>query len=390
MKATALPSLEGLDNLGRRNGVDIRPTLVRVLTDLYVQKPLHTSEEEQHFTELVLRLIEAVDVSTRAIVARKLASYAGAPVKVVRRLARDVPDVAEPVLINSTCLSGLDLLEIINEFGPSYALMIARRTAGSANSSGATARTAAVPNAARPVVSPNTARGDEGHASASDDKLAPAGTETDIRLGELFLVANREERRVILSNLGGGAVQGPAPPWMAGAADVVRRLEAHAMGHHPEAFTMELAGALGFSGETARRLVADPSGEPLLAAVKALGMPSHVLLRVLLFLNPAVGHSVDRVFDLARLYEQISPEAATRLVSSLRESGQGRPAAPSHQPMLALEEAERINRHALDAARRQLGSIPGLPQDARRASPTARITEPRDRAGERRDDPRLR
>jgi len=34
---------------------------VRVLTDLYVQKPTHTSEEERQYTELVLRLIDSVD-----------------------------------------------------------------------------------------------------------------------------------------------------------------------------------------------------------------------------------------------------------------------------------------------------------------------------------------
>jgi hypothetical protein len=388
VKATALPSLEGLDNLGRRNGVDIRPTLVRVLTDLYVQKPLHTSEEEQHYTELVLRLIEAVDISTRAIVARKLANYAGAPIKVVRRLARDVPEVAEPVLINSPCLSGLDLLEIINEFGPNYALMIARRTARGANSSGTAAANGTIPDTLRPA---KTIRGNGVSASAPEDNLPPPAAETDIRLGELFLVTTREERRVILSNLSGGPTQSPAPTWVVGAADVIRRLEAHAMGHHPEAFTMELAGALGFSGEIARRVVGDSSGEPLLVALKALDMPSHVLLRVLLFLNPAVGHSVDRVFDLVRLYDQMLPEAAIQLVNSLREAGRGRPVAPSHQPILAVEEAERVNRHATGAARRQLGSILGSSQ-ARGAGPssTARVTEPRDRAGERRDDPRLR
>ena len=36
------PKLEGLDSLARRDGVDIRPTLIRVLTDLYLQKPSHS------------------------------------------------------------------------------------------------------------------------------------------------------------------------------------------------------------------------------------------------------------------------------------------------------------------------------------------------------------
>src|SRR3982751_3005023 len=82
------PKLEGLDSLARRDGVDIRPTLIRVLTDLYVQKSAHNSEEERHYTELVLRLIDSVDLATRVTIAKKLGAYAGAPPAVARRLAR--------------------------------------------------------------------------------------------------------------------------------------------------------------------------------------------------------------------------------------------------------------------------------------------------------------
>ena len=69
-----LPNLNGLVELANRDGVDIRPTLLRVMTDLYVQKPKHTDQEEQHFTELALRLIDLVDAKTRAIVADKIAA----------------------------------------------------------------------------------------------------------------------------------------------------------------------------------------------------------------------------------------------------------------------------------------------------------------------------
>ena len=37
----------------------MRSALLRVLTDLYVQKPKHTADEERHYTELALRLIES-------------------------------------------------------------------------------------------------------------------------------------------------------------------------------------------------------------------------------------------------------------------------------------------------------------------------------------------
>ena len=38
------------------SGVDIRPTLLRAMVDLYVQKQTHTEQEEQQFTKLALRL----------------------------------------------------------------------------------------------------------------------------------------------------------------------------------------------------------------------------------------------------------------------------------------------------------------------------------------------
>ena len=41
-----IPNLDGLTELANRDGVDIKPTLLRVMTDLYAQKPVHTVEEE--------------------------------------------------------------------------------------------------------------------------------------------------------------------------------------------------------------------------------------------------------------------------------------------------------------------------------------------------------
>src|ERR1044071_5979178 len=104
--------LEGLDSLARRDGVDTRPTLLRVLTDLYVQKPSHTPEEERHYTELALRLIDAVDVTARATVAARLARHVNAPLPVLRRLARDTLEVARPILEQSKQLSHSDLFNV--------------------------------------------------------------------------------------------------------------------------------------------------------------------------------------------------------------------------------------------------------------------------------------
>jgi hypothetical protein len=56
-------------------------------------------------------------------------------------------------------------------------------------------------------------------------------------------------------------------------------------------------------------------------------MPAAVFQRVLLFLNPTVGQSVERVYELARLYDEMQPAAAQRMLTIWRQSGvQRRPA----------------------------------------------------------------
>src|SRR6202047_2799637 len=80
------PGFDGLMTLSRREGVDIRPTLLRVLTDLYVQASVHSDDETRQFVELTSRLIDQVDDATRAAVRARLAVYPGTPVEVLRRL----------------------------------------------------------------------------------------------------------------------------------------------------------------------------------------------------------------------------------------------------------------------------------------------------------------
>ena len=358
LKSPAYPNLEGLDRLALRSGVDIRPTLVRVLTDLYLQKPTHTPEEERHYTELVLRFIDRVDVGTRKIVAAKLANYASAPAAVVRRLARDVLEVAQPILEHSPQLTGSELLAIIAELGPQYAAVIARRLQIGRQAK-APAQQASVASASKAAARPSHAAGDsppEADAPALPESPAGAamrltGLDSDLRLGDLFLAAAPAERRLILSNLD-GAADPPLSCATAQSSDAVRRLETAALQRKPAEFMRALERALGISAQHAHRMVTDEGGEPLLVAAKALGMAPDVVLRILLFLTPVIGQSVTRVFDLAKLYDAMTRAAALRLVASLRSASASRRWA-SYRPVLAKDEPERGL--ANEAARRAAG-----------------------------------
>src|SRR5438105_6524725 len=84
--APLFPGFDGLMTLSRREGVDIRPTLLRVLTDLYVQTSAHSADEERQFVELTSRLIEQVDDATRAAVRARLSVYPATPAEIMNKL----------------------------------------------------------------------------------------------------------------------------------------------------------------------------------------------------------------------------------------------------------------------------------------------------------------
>lgn len=255
-KSFASPTLDGLLDLACRDGVDIRPTLLRVATDLYVQKPAHSADEEVQYVELALGLIDAVDAPTREAVAARLAAYASAPAAVLRRLGRDVPEREAP--------------------------------------------------------------------PADESSL-------ETELTELFFAASAEERRLILTNF--DAVADGAshrPPTSAGEAIV--RLERAALDRNATEFARILERALGVGAAVAECIARDPSGEPIVVAARALGMKAAVLQRILLFLNPEVGQSVQRVYDLARLYDEMTPAAAQSMVAIWRQMG-GPKRRPRHEPL---------------------------------------------------------
>jgi hypothetical protein len=270
--STAAASLESLVGV-RYDGPDVRPLLLRVLTDLYVQKPSHSPDEEQQFVELALRLLDVVDVKTRTEIAGQLATYGGAPATVLSRLASDTTVVT-----------------------------------------GTTAKH-----------SPERRRGD---VRSSESSVISNASE----LNEIFFTANPTERRLILINLDYSNVPPTELMSAAHADEANRSLEAIALRGRLDEFIRELERAMKVSHEQAQRIVNDPSGETLVVAARALAMPIDILQRILLCVNPAIGRSVRRVYDLCALYSDISVQSALRLVAIWREASPMTRVAVEHRP----------------------------------------------------------
>jgi hypothetical protein len=274
--APLFPGFDGLMTLSRREGVDIRPTLLRVLTDLYVQTNVHSAEEARQFVELTSRLIDQVDDATRAAVRARLAIYPDTPVEVARKLGIRPAhgDMRVPM--------------------PSEI-------------------PAPTPVAAPLVKAPSEAQ----QRMASNLSMQPKDA---AEISEMFFGARSSERALILHNLPETPLRASARIPATRAARAVETLEMAAFATDVENFTLELGEALILPARVATQVVGDPGGEPLACAMKALDMPSAVFQRVLMFLNPEFGSSVNNVYRLSRLYDRLSERSSLIMLAAWRGS----------------------------------------------------------------------
>jgi hypothetical protein len=137
-----------------------------------------------------------------------------------------------------------------------------------------------------------------------------------VNLGERFLHAGSPERRLLLERLEDETLPAREAALPARRLDLIRELEDAAMQRRPDDFAHGLERALRIPGSRARQIVYDETGEPVVIVAKALAAATDSLVRILLFLNPRVGQSVERVFSLVDLYEQLSSHAAHHIVAS--------------------------------------------------------------------------
>ncbi len=305
------PGFDGLMTLSRREGVDIRPTLLRVLTDLYVQANAHSGDEERQFVELTSRLIDQVDDATRAAVRARLAIYPGTPVEVLRKLG-------------------------LKPSSPDRRVPFAHEIPAS-------------PSAAPPVKAPSEAQ----LRMASNLSMQPKDA---AEINDMFFRASASERALILHDLPETPLRASARIPPARARRAIETLEMAAFAADVENFTLELGKTLILPSRVAAQVVNDPGGEPLACAARALGMPSAVFQRVLLFLNPEFGSSVNYVYRLSRLYDRLSERSALIMLAAWRGSTMAVTRA-RYQP--SLYDDERRRARSVPAQTRPATQLPG-------------------------------
>jgi hypothetical protein len=311
------PGLDGLMTLSRREGVDIRPTLLRVLTDLYVQASAHSGDEERQFVELTSRLIDQVDDATRAAVRARLAIYPGTPAEVLSKLG-------------------------LKPSAPGRRVPLAQEIPAGPST----------PPPAKPMSEAQL-------RMASNLSMQPKDA---AEISDMFFRASASERGLILHNLMDTPLRASPRIPAARTARAIETLEMAAFAADVENFTLELGETLILPSRIAAQVVNDPGGEPLACAAKALNMPSAVFQRVLLFLKPEFGSSVNHVYRLSRLYDKLSERSALIMLAAWRgstmavtrakyrptlyddERHRARPAPAQTRPATQLPEADVVPR----------------------------------------------
>jgi Uncharacterised protein conserved in bacteria (DUF2336) len=268
---TLFSGFDGLMNLSRREGVDIRPTLLRVLTDLYVQTNTHSEQEARQFVELTSRLIDQVDDATRAAVRARLALYPATPAPVLKQLGLKPSSSDQPVPL------------------------------------------------AREIIASEPARNSDEAPARLAPKLSMQPKDA-AEISGLFFGASSSERALILHNLSETPLKASPRVPAKRAERSIEALEMAAWVADVENFTLELGETLILPWKIATQVVNDPTGEPLACAAKALSMPGPVFQRVLLFLKPEIGSSVHAVYRLSRLYDVLKEQSALIMLAAWRGS----------------------------------------------------------------------
>lgn len=359
---------DDLADVARANQQTRDSALLRATTELFVQDLKHDEDEIRRYEELAIHFLPKVPVEVRATVADRLSVCADAPHAVVRALARDVFQVAAPVISRSPVLDSFDLLGVIAAAGVEHHRLIARRPGldddvrralrltGDAEvigylDDGPSMRTAAPQEA--PAAPPSIRQADG----------APTQRRSRFDIWQ-FLELDRATRLRVIADI----AMGPPVPYPLGGPTAGRAFQsilsaAQIVGFARNGRIGELIAAIADGLELAPDAISacvnDATGEGLAVLLKALRLDELQAQQVFLMASPA-GRDVQAFFPLTDLYAGMDHATAEVLCEAWRIATAERKAG--HTPHLA-ENAER---------RRGAAATPARPEQNERDERTRR------------------
>lgn len=321
------------------NPGEMRPVLLRVITDLFALHPQHTDEEIRLYEEMAGRLLDDADETTLTNVGRKLSRCADAPAAILKRIRARGGEPAREILLKDFRIEWRELRQI----AASGACDQACAVAGRADLDREIARIFA----ARPEreIIRAIAANPLAPLSGEDLRLLAARGRRDAVLarallgrGELtlehlplYLFANpRERSRLVVLALEAHLAQAGRPQSTAMLDDeAVAQIEAAAVRRKRASFALTMADQMQCDPLSARRLIDDECGDALALAFIAIGLPADAAARIFLIAFPKVALSSEIFGRNMRLFRTIPHRVASRLIEAIIGAPRGETAAPT-------------------------------------------------------------
>ena len=321
-----------LASLASSESPNDRRIWLRVATDYFVAAESIDPGKIDEFIDAMTAQVNAADPSTRLEVARKLAPCARAPARLLAALTSVESEACDYFIEHAVAFTKSEIEQAVAHGGP-RAISVAKRrdldpsVVGALAAQGDTLvlialarnESARVEGATRLDVIRRARRlaEDEGDRRLADAVLQRGQTWPES--ASLFLCARPSQRVEILlaaqrSHLGRSSAS--SVPANSAALD---ELELAAIARQPERFRTLFAKALDCGQELARKIVDDPTGEPLAVALAALGAANEVLVRILISNDLLAGATYQRIGALTRLSSALDRNAARMVMAALRD-----------------------------------------------------------------------
>jgi hypothetical protein len=355
--------IDGLPESVRVNGQKRDAALLRATTELFVLDVIHDRDEIRRYEEIASHFLPKVLPADRAFVAERLAICTDAPPSVIRALARDVIEVAAPVIKHSTVLGPIDLLAIIAATGAEHHRLIARRSLLSPEVLRALRLTGDATIIARLDQTATVSVAKESPIERAIDTSAaavvPNGVYRSNRLDPWrFLALDRPARLKLIADI---ASRPPPAAYSAPSTKLDRafrsilsaaQIVGYARSGQVGPIIAAIADGLGLPTSLVTSALHDHSGDAFAIMLKALRLDDVQAQQVFLLVAPS-GRDVSAFFPVSDLYAGMEPDVAETLVAAWRSAvAEGK---ETYQPHLA-PNTDRHRPSGVDASRSQVQS----------------------------------
>jgi len=125
--AATVSRLPDLIALAEEGSSEKRRALLRELTEHFFGAPTRTATEDNLYGAVLAKLADDMEIAVRAELSSRFASAADAPHALIRRLANDEASVAGAVLAHSPVLTDEDLLGVVRKHGQDHLRAVSAR-----------------------------------------------------------------------------------------------------------------------------------------------------------------------------------------------------------------------------------------------------------------------